>query len=51
MCQQIVWCVFVSTEVCAKRCLWRSGGVFVSVHGMFKWKRVTVKNHPLARRG
>lgn len=57
--------VFVSTEVCAKRsleerrgvfggakgCLWRNGGVFVSVHGMYKWKGVTVKNHPLARRG
>lgn len=37
--------------MCERGCLWRSKGVFVSVHGMYKWKGVTVKNHPLARRG
>lgn len=40
----------MSTEVCVKGCVWRSGGVFVFVHGMNKWKGVTVNIGTLERR-
>ena len=40
----------MSTEVCVKGCVWRSGGVFVFVHSMNRWKGVTVNIGTLERR-
>lgn len=40
----------MSIEVCVKGCVWRSGGVFVFVHGINRWKGVTVNIGTLERR-
>lgn len=37
-------------SVCVKGCVWRSEGVFVSVHGMWMWKGMIVNNCTLKRR-